>query len=160
MTIAIIGAGIAGAACAQELVRLGKQVVVFDKGRAAGGRMSSKRTATGYLDLGAQYFTARSQAFNQQCQQWLAKFQGCENRRPDVSRRAPGAAGRLRHRGAAAARRGSGCGKAGPSRPQTHGEMIPSTDQSRGSAASRRSLTGSHRSFPASARCGDPVRAA
>lgn len=72
MTIAIIGAGIAGAACAHELVRLGKQVVVFDKGRAAGGRMSSKRTATGYLDLGAQYFTARSQAFSQQCQQWLA----------------------------------------------------------------------------------------
>lgn len=73
MTIAIIGAGIAGAACAQELVRLGKQVVVFDKGRAAGGRMSSKRTAAGYLDLGAQYFTARSQPFNQQCQQWLAE---------------------------------------------------------------------------------------
>lgn len=72
LTIAIIGAGIAGAACAQELVQQGKQVVVFDKGRTAGGRMSSKRTAAGYIDLGAQYFTARSSAFRLQCQQWLA----------------------------------------------------------------------------------------
>lgn len=71
MTIAIIGAGIAGAACARALAQQGKQVVVFDKGRTAGGRMSSKRTAAGYLDLGAQYFTARSSAFRLQCQQWL-----------------------------------------------------------------------------------------
>ncbi|HBN88483.1 MAG TPA: hypothetical protein DD408_04980, partial [Rheinheimera sp.] len=32
MTIAIIGAGIAGAACAAVLTEQGKQVVVFDKG--------------------------------------------------------------------------------------------------------------------------------
>ena len=72
MTIAIIGAGIAGAACAAVLTEQGKQVVVFDKGRRAGGRMSSKRTEHGYLDLGAQYFTARDPAFKTQCQQWLS----------------------------------------------------------------------------------------
>lgn len=72
MTIAIIGAGMAGAACASQLVRQGQQVTVFDKGRSAGGRMSSKRTTQGYLDLGAQYFTARDAAFAAQCQRWLA----------------------------------------------------------------------------------------
>ncbi|GAB60499.1 NAD(P)/FAD-dependent oxidoreductase [Rheinheimera nanhaiensis] len=73
MTIAIIGAGIAGAACAQRLQQQGQHVVVFDKGRAVGGRMSSKRTSAGYLDLGAQYFTARTPAFSSQCQRWLAQ---------------------------------------------------------------------------------------
>lgn len=71
MTIAIIGAGMAGAACAMQLVQQGHQVVLFDKGRRAGGRMSSKRTEQGYLDLGAQYFTARNAAFAAQCQRWL-----------------------------------------------------------------------------------------
>ncbi|MDP5188796.1 NAD(P)/FAD-dependent oxidoreductase [Rheinheimera baltica] len=71
MTIAVIGAGIAGAACASELVKQGLDVVVFDKGRSAGGRMSSKRTPDGYLDLGAQYFTARAAAFKRQCENWL-----------------------------------------------------------------------------------------
>ncbi|WP_166838330.1 NAD(P)/FAD-dependent oxidoreductase [Rheinheimera pleomorphica] len=81
MSIAIIGAGMAGAACASRLVRQGQQVTVFDKGRSAGGRMSSKRTVQGYLDLGAQYFTARDAAFMAQCQHWLragniAQWQG------------------------------------------------------------------------------------
>ena len=71
--IAIIGAGIAGAACAQYLQQQGRSVVVFDKGRSVGGRMSSKRTSAGYLDLGAQYFTARTPAFSSQCQRWLAQ---------------------------------------------------------------------------------------
>ncbi len=47
------------------------QVTVFDKGRAVGGRMSSKRTESGYLDMGAQYFTARSIEFQSQVQTWL-----------------------------------------------------------------------------------------
>jgi renalase len=71
VSIAIIGAGIAGAACAKVLAAQGLQVTVFDKGRRPGGRMSSKRTEQGYLDLGAQYFTARDTAFAAQCQHWL-----------------------------------------------------------------------------------------
>ena len=62
--IAILGAGITGAAAAASLVQQGYQVTVFDKGRTAGGRMSSKRTEQGYLDMGAQYFTARTPALN------------------------------------------------------------------------------------------------
>lgn len=68
--IAILGAGLTGAAAAASLVQHGYQVTVFDKGRAAGGRMSSKRTQQGYLDMGAQYFTARTQVFKQQVVRW------------------------------------------------------------------------------------------
>lgn len=68
--IAILGAGITGAAAAASLVQQGYQVTVFDKGRTAGGRMSSKRTEQGYLDMGAQYFTARTQVFKQQVLSW------------------------------------------------------------------------------------------
>jgi renalase len=69
--VAVIGAGLCGAAAAATLVQSGYDVTVFDKGRTAGGRMSSKRTAAGYLDMGAQYFTARSARFQSQVQSWL-----------------------------------------------------------------------------------------
>jgi renalase len=69
--VAVIGAGLCGAAAAVELGQAHIQVTVFDKGRAVGGRMSSKRTGSGYLDMGAQYFTARSTAFQRQAQAWL-----------------------------------------------------------------------------------------
>lgn len=68
--IAVIGAGLCGATAAATLLQSGYQVSVFDKGRAVGGRMSSKRTAAGYLDMGAQYFTARSAAFQHQVESW------------------------------------------------------------------------------------------
>jgi len=68
--VAIIGAGLCGATAAAELVRSGHRVSMFDKGRSVGGRMSSKRTEAGYLDMGAQYFTARSEAFQRQVQSW------------------------------------------------------------------------------------------
>jgi renalase len=65
--IAIIGAGIAGLACAQVLSARGLAVSVFDKGRGPGGRMSTRRASseTGelFFDHGAQYFTARDRAF-------------------------------------------------------------------------------------------------
>ena len=38
MSIAIIGAGMAGISCARALREAGREVVLFDKGRAAGGR--------------------------------------------------------------------------------------------------------------------------
>ena len=69
--VAVIGAGLCGATAAAELVRSGHDVSVFDKGRSVGGRMSSKRTEAGYLDMGAQYFTARSVTFQRQVQSWL-----------------------------------------------------------------------------------------
>ena len=67
MTIAIIGAGLAGLACATRLREAGREVRLFDKGRAPGGRVATRRLEaagrTMRLDHGAQYFTARDPAF-------------------------------------------------------------------------------------------------
>lgn len=68
--IAIIGTGIAGLSAAQALNAAGYQVHLFDKSRGSGGRMSSKRSDAGSLDLGAQYFTARDRRFMAAVQQW------------------------------------------------------------------------------------------
>lgn len=73
--IAIIGTGIAGLSAAQALNAAGYPVHLFDKSRGSGGRMSSKRSDAGSLDLGAQYFTARDRRFMAAVQQWQA--QGC-----------------------------------------------------------------------------------
>ena len=70
--IAIIGAGIAGLSAAQALQKAGQSVHLFDKGHGSGGRMASKRSEAGALDLGAQYFTARDRRFVDQVQQWVA----------------------------------------------------------------------------------------
>ncbi|MFJ7883585.1 NAD(P)/FAD-dependent oxidoreductase [Pseudomonas sp. NPDC096917] len=70
--IAIIGAGIAGLSAANALHKAGYAVHLFDKSRGSGGRMSSKRSDAGSLDLGAQYFTARDRRFVEQVQQWQA----------------------------------------------------------------------------------------
>ena len=43
MRVAVVGAGIAGAACARALADAGHAVQVFDKSRGAGGRMSTRR---------------------------------------------------------------------------------------------------------------------
>ena len=74
MRTAIVGAGLAGLACAQALVRAGVQVALFDKGRGAGGRMSSRRMTTplgeASFDHGAQYMTARDPAFREALSAW------------------------------------------------------------------------------------------
>ena len=61
--IAVIGAGIAGIACARTLMQAGHQVTVFEKSRSAGGRMSTRQTEFGGFDHGAQYFTVRDARF-------------------------------------------------------------------------------------------------
>ncbi|WP_174292760.1 NAD(P)/FAD-dependent oxidoreductase, partial [Sphingomonas bacterium] len=79
MRVAIIGAGMAGLACAGVLARQGHAVTLFDKGRGAGGRMSTRRmpTAEGEVrfDHGAQYLTARDPAFVGQVAAWEAAGQ-------------------------------------------------------------------------------------
>ncbi|MFN3835544.1 MAG: NAD(P)/FAD-dependent oxidoreductase [Glycocaulis sp.] len=65
--VAIIGAGLAGAACARALRAAGRDVVLFDKGRGPGGRLSTRRAQTpsgeAAIDHGAQFLTARAGAF-------------------------------------------------------------------------------------------------
>ena len=78
--IAVIGAGVAGVACAAALAAVGLAVTLFDKSRGPGGRMSTRRgTFTPIqgdgldmaFDHGAQFFTARDPAFARVVQQGL-----------------------------------------------------------------------------------------
>ncbi|MCQ6257450.1 NAD(P)/FAD-dependent oxidoreductase [Pseudomonas sp. Q11] len=71
--IAIIGTGVAGLSAAQALTEAGHVVQLFDKSHGSGGRMSSKRSDAGALDMGAQYFTARDRRFVMEVQRWQAK---------------------------------------------------------------------------------------
>ncbi|WP_404381934.1 NAD(P)/FAD-dependent oxidoreductase [Caenispirillum salinarum] len=63
--VAVVGAGIAGLACAHRLAGAGVPVQVLDKGRGPGGRLATRRAEDGALtfDHGAQYATARDPAF-------------------------------------------------------------------------------------------------
>lgn len=71
--IAVIGTGIAGLSAAQGLHAAGQSIELFDKSRGSGGRMASKRSEAGSLDLGAQYFTARDRRFVEVVQQWQTR---------------------------------------------------------------------------------------
>ena len=61
--IAVVGAGIAGIACARTLAQAGHQVTVFEKNHGAGGRMATLDTEYGGFDHGTQYFTVRDTRF-------------------------------------------------------------------------------------------------
>ena len=63
--IAVVGAGIAGLACARTLAQAGHDVTVFEKSAAAGGRMASVDSPFGTFDTGVQYFTVRDPRFQQ-----------------------------------------------------------------------------------------------
>lgn len=60
--IAIIGAGISGLTLARALSPHA-QVMVFEKARGVGGRMSTRYADPFYFDHGTQFFTARSDDF-------------------------------------------------------------------------------------------------
>lgn len=60
---AVVGAGMAGIACARTLLQAGHRVTVFEQNRLPGGRMASCSTEFGDFDHGAQYFTVRDARF-------------------------------------------------------------------------------------------------
>lgn len=66
-TVAIIGAGLAGLACAKSLAAHAVGVRLFDKGRSPGGRLATRRVEVEgrslSFDHGAQYLTARGPLF-------------------------------------------------------------------------------------------------
>ncbi|MDB5875544.1 MAG: hypothetical protein JWQ07_4986 [Ramlibacter sp.] len=77
--IAVIGAGIAGVACARTLAQAGHDVTVLEKSRTVGGRLASCETPFGTFDHGAQYFTVRDERFKKAlaitpglCKPWSA----------------------------------------------------------------------------------------
>ncbi|WP_290653341.1 FAD-dependent oxidoreductase [Aquisalimonas sp.] len=68
--VAVIGAGLAGLACARRLREAGNQVAVLEKSRGPGGRMTTARGPDWQADLGAQYFTARHPEFIAAVEDW------------------------------------------------------------------------------------------
>ncbi|MCC6000101.1 MAG: FAD-dependent oxidoreductase [Pararhodobacter sp.] len=65
--IVIIGAGMAGIACARQLAAAGRAPVLLDKGRGIGGRMATRRVPLAGVEVsfdhGAQYVTVRDPGF-------------------------------------------------------------------------------------------------
>ncbi|MCP2162982.1 NAD(P)/FAD-dependent oxidoreductase [Williamsia serinedens] len=71
--VTVVGAGMSGAACAAELVRVGVAVRVLDRGRAPGGRMASPTLHDRRVDVGAGYFTVRDNGFQAVVDDWQAR---------------------------------------------------------------------------------------
>lgn len=61
--VLIIGAGLAGLTLAQQLATHGAKVMLIEKSRAPGGRLSTRSSGFGSFDHGAQYLTSRSPEF-------------------------------------------------------------------------------------------------
>ena len=61
--VIIIGAGMAGLACARKLADAGITPVVLDKGRGIGGRVATRRVGDLQFDHGAQFVNAHGAGF-------------------------------------------------------------------------------------------------
>lgn len=72
-TVVVVGAGIAGVACAREVRAGGLAVRVLDRGFHPGGRMASKRLSGRPVDLGASYLTASDPDFARVVEDWHAR---------------------------------------------------------------------------------------
>ncbi|MDX1588830.1 MAG: FAD-dependent oxidoreductase [Oleiphilaceae bacterium] len=71
--VAIIGSGMAGLTMAISLQAQGIEVTVLEKSRGPGGRLASKRVPGGSVDIGAQFFTIRNEAFRQFLDQYAGR---------------------------------------------------------------------------------------
>ena len=69
----VVGAGIAGVACAGALADAGLDVRLIDRGRRIGGRMASRRYAERPVDTGASYVTARDPRFQAVVADWVER---------------------------------------------------------------------------------------
>jgi renalase len=72
LSIAVVGAGIAGARCAQVLGDHRVSVRVFERGRTPGGRMASPVIHGRNVDIGASYFTVSDEKFGAEVERWAA----------------------------------------------------------------------------------------
>jgi renalase len=68
--VTVVGAGIAGAACAAALHRGGIPLRWFDRADSAGGRMASPAVHGRRVDIGASYFTVRDEGFAAVVDEW------------------------------------------------------------------------------------------
>jgi renalase len=72
MGVVVVGAGIAGTACAAELAAAGVPVRLVERAGEVGGRMGGAVVAGRPVDLGAAYFTVRDPGFEQVVLRWQA----------------------------------------------------------------------------------------
>jgi renalase len=72
VSVIVVGAGIAGLACARELADAGLPVRVLERGRVVGGRLATKRISGRRVDIGAAYFTADEPGFAELAERWRA----------------------------------------------------------------------------------------
>ncbi|MBU6365476.1 MAG: FAD-dependent oxidoreductase [Gemmatimonadetes bacterium] len=70
--VLVVGAGIAGLACARTLQDAGVEVTVLDKGRGVGGRTSTRRGDGGTFDHGAPDFAAHDPRLALWLDSWCA----------------------------------------------------------------------------------------
>jgi renalase len=71
--VAVVGAGLSGASCAQALRARGVEVELIERGRAPGGRMASPELHGRRVDIGAAYFTAKEPEFLSVVDGWRAR---------------------------------------------------------------------------------------
>ena len=71
--VVVVGAGLAGVACARELRAAGLGVRVLERGRVPGGRMASRRLWDRRVDLGASYLTVSDPGFAAVVDDWAAR---------------------------------------------------------------------------------------
>lgn len=73
-SIVIIGSGMSGIMAALTLKDNGyNDILVVEKSRSVGGRMATRRIETGKVDHGAQFFTVRTQRFQDFIDYWMKK---------------------------------------------------------------------------------------
>jgi renalase len=68
--VVVVGAGIAGLACARELVDAGVPATVLEREPVVGGRLAGTWVDGRYADVGAAYITADHPAFHGRLQSW------------------------------------------------------------------------------------------
>jgi predicted NAD/FAD-dependent oxidoreductase len=70
VSVVVVGAGLAGLACAVELAAAGVPVRVLERAGSVGGRMASGTIEGRPVDIGAAYFTVRDAEFAEVVARW------------------------------------------------------------------------------------------
>ncbi len=72
--VLIVGAGMSGVMAGRSLRERGYSARLIEKGRALGGRLSTRKVGErGLADLGAQFFTVRTDTLGAYVDRWLAE---------------------------------------------------------------------------------------